>query len=168
MTDQTTRITNILMQWGVPEARARGHAARLERWALNRVNDDDTDPTVAAADTLDAVAAALVGEYEPINRRIDSPITKRAVMERANSRSPIPSASSIVLATIESILEAYPYDHEIAAIRTVLTGETEPLARFGVIFDVPWWRRRIQRYLAPSRFRRWAQRQILTNPESQQ
>ena len=44
----------------------------------------------------------------------------------------------------------------------VLRGEAEPLARFGVpIFDVPWWRRRIQRWLMPNRFRLWAQRQIL-------
>lgn len=165
MTDQTTQITNILMHWGVPEAQARGHAARLERWALNQGNDPASAerPNPSA---LDAVASALVGEYEPINRRIDSPITRRAVMERAKFRSPAPSASSIVLATIEIILGADPNESE--AIRHALAGEMEPLARFGVaIFDVPWWRRRIQRYLSPSRFRRWAQQQILRASEEE-
>lgn len=54
------------------------------------------------------------------------------------------------------------YDIDPKVILDVLRGEAEPLARFGVSTGpVPWWRRRIQRYVAPARFRLWAQRRIL-------
>lgn len=53
-------------------------------------------------------------------------------------------------------------DEHTEAIRRALIGEAEPLRSFGVMLvDVPWWRRRIQRYVMPNRFRLWVQRKIL-------
>ena len=55
---------------------------------------------------------------------------------------------------------------DLDAIRDALRGEVEPLAFFGVtVRDVPWWRRRIQRYVMPNRFRLWWQRQVLEDLE---
>lgn len=57
---------------------------------------------------------------------------------------------------------------EVDALRRTLIGEAEPLASFGVrVVDVPWWRRRIQRYVMPNHYRLWVQRRILEDLESQ-
>ena len=57
---------------------------------------------------------------------------------------------------------AADFEEATNRIAETLRGDAEPLARFGVaIFDVPWWRRRIQRWLMPGRFRLWSQREIL-------
>lgn len=47
------------------------------------------------------------------------------------------------------------------ALASALRGETSSLQRFGVLIRPPWWRRRLQARLAPSRFRVWVQRETL-------
>lgn len=57
---------------------------------------------------------------------------------------------------------------EAKRLRELLIGEVEPLAQYGVgLMDVPWWRRRIQRYVAPRRYTLWWQRQILADLEAE-
>jgi len=51
------------------------------------------------------------------------------------------------------------------ALRDALRGDHEPLARFGVSVVVPWWRRKIQRYVTPRRFKLWVQLRILEDLE---
>jgi len=47
-------------------------------------------------------------------------------------------------------------------LHDALKGEAEPLKRYGVaVVDVPWWRRRIQRYVMPGRYRLYVQSRIL-------
>jgi hypothetical protein len=52
---------------------------------------------------------------------------------------------------------------EMEALRDALRGDHEPLSRIGVSVVIPWWRRRIQRYVAPRRFKLWVQRRILSD-----
>jgi hypothetical protein len=49
----------------------------------------------------------------------------------------------------------------ISEFRDALRGDVEPIRRFGVLIQVPWWRKTLQRRVMPGRYRRWVQAETL-------